>query len=143
MNQEFLSNIKQLAYSPWIQASFVFSLLLFIGSLFFIPYIILKLPANFFKTENRPPVLFLQFGKNTHLFFKIIKNIIGFILLLSGFIMLFLPGQGLITIFLGLGMMDFPGKNQLIKKFIGVPSVLNKLNHFRVNRGLPPFEVES
>jgi hypothetical protein len=47
---------------------------------------------------------------------KILKNTIGAILVILGLIMLVTPGQGLLTILLGLSIMEFPGKKTLIAK---------------------------
>jgi len=40
------------------------------------------------------------------------KNIIGVIFITSGIIMLFIPGQGIITIIIGIILADFPGKSK-------------------------------
>jgi UPF0716 family protein affecting phage T7 exclusion len=55
----------------------------------------------------------------------------GAVLLLAGVAMLILPGQGLLTLAIGLGLMNLPGKRSLIRHLIGRPRVLRTINQFR------------
>jgi hypothetical protein len=41
--------------------------------------------------------------------FRVSKNILGGLVFLAGVAMLVLPGQGMLTILLGLSLLDFPG----------------------------------
>ena len=68
----------------------------------------------------------------------IVKNAVGAVFLFAGFLMLFLPGQGVLTMLIGISMLDFPGKRKLEAKLIGQPTVLNVINHMRKKRGKPP-----
>lgn len=42
-----------------------------------------------------------------------LRNVLGAILLVAGIAMLVLPGQGVPTILISLGLMNFPGKYRL------------------------------
>jgi hypothetical protein len=42
--------------------------------------------------------------------------------------MIFIPGQGLLTMFVGLNLLDFPGKYQLEKRIVRVPPPLRAIN---------------
>ncbi len=53
--------------------------------------------------------------------------------------MLFLPGQGLLTMLLGILFIDFPGKHRLEQKLIQHPKILRTINTFREKAGKPPF----
>lgn len=48
----------------------------------------------------------------------IVKNIVGAVLFLGGLAMLFLPGQGLLTMLIGISLMDFPRKRELEAKMV-------------------------
>ena len=61
----------------------------------------------------------------------IIKNLIGYVLIIGGILMLVLPGQGLFTILIGLMMSNYPGKYFIERKFIAIPSVLKTINWLR------------
>ena len=52
--------------------------------------------------------------------------------------MLFLPGQGLLTIVVGLSFLDFPGKQFLLNHLIEHGSVQKSMNWIRGKYGRPP-----
>ena len=68
----------------------------------------------------------------------IVKNVVGAVFLIAGFLMLFLPGQGVLTMLIGISMLDFPGKRKIEAKLIGQPTVLNVINSMRKKCGKPP-----
>jgi len=70
-----------------------------------------------------------------------LKNVAGFVLLAAGIAMLVLPGQGILTMLIGISLVDFPGKRQLERKLIGQPAVLNTINKVREKFGRPPLTV--
>lgn len=45
----------------------------------------------------------------------LVKNVFGFVLIVAGIVMLVTPGQGLLTIFLGLAIADWPGKRRFFR----------------------------
>ncbi|UJP06224.1 MAG: hypothetical protein LZF61_04420 [Nitrosomonas sp.] len=106
------------------------SVFCFIGSLIAIPWILVRLPSDYFDIrvsrhwmQAHHPILRIS-GLVT-------KNIIGIIFLIAGFIMLFLPGEGLLTMLLGISFMDFPCKRKLEARIIGQPTVFNTINAIR------------
>ena len=68
----------------------------------------------------------------------IAKNAVGAIFLFAGFLMLFLPGQGILTMLIGVSMLDFPGKRKIEAKMIGQRTVLGVINGMRDKFGKPP-----
>jgi hypothetical protein len=60
------------------------------------------------------------------------------VFLLAGFLMLFLPGQGVLTMLIGISMLDFPGKRKIEAKLIGQPTVLGVINNMRKRHGKSP-----
>lgn len=72
---------------------------------------------------------------------KLVKNAIGAGLVLIGFILIFLPGQGVLTILLGLLFLDFPGKRTLERRLVKTPSILHTLNWVRAKAGKPPLLI--
>lgn len=71
---------------------------------------------------------------------RIVKNVLGAVLVVLGLIMLFVPGQGLLTIVFGLALIDFPGKQKLIKRILDRPGLLEKINRLRNRYGKPPLQ---
>jgi hypothetical protein len=118
----------------------ILSIVGFIGSLVAIPLILVRLPPHYFDErhprkwmENHHPVL--------RLIGHVLKNVVGFVLLAAGIAMLVLPGQGILTMLIGISLVDFPGKRQFERKLIGQPAVLNTINKVRGKFGQPPLTV--
>ena len=114
----------------------------FIGTLTAIPILIVRLPNDYFmQTQPRP---WLQ---NRHPVLRVgayvIKNLLGYLFLLSGIAMLVLPGQGILTLLIGLSLIDFRGKQKLQRKLIGQPAVLRTLNGIRQKFGRKPLVVKT
>lgn len=61
----------------------------------------------------------------------IIKNILGIVFILFGLVMLFMPGQGILTTLLGITFLDFPFKRSLEIKIISQQKVLLIVNAIR------------
>jgi hypothetical protein len=68
-----------------------------------------------------------------------IKNVVGTIFLVAGFAMLFLPGQGLLTMVIGISLIDFPGKRKIEKRLVSQPTIFQAINALREKFGKPPF----
>jgi len=71
----------------------------------------------------------------------VVKNIVGWVFIIAGAIMLLIPGQGLLTILIGLLLIHFPGKRKLIKKVMGRPNILKVVNSIRMKAGTEPLEA--
>ncbi|HVU53139.1 MAG TPA: hypothetical protein VHL80_20790 [Polyangia bacterium] len=72
------------------------------------------------------------------------KNVAGVILVLLGIIMALpgVPGQGILTMIIGLTLVDFPGKLNLERRLIARPFVLHKLNALRQRFKRPALELD-
>lgn len=70
---------------------------------------------------------------------KIAKIILGCVLLICGILMLVLPGQGLITMLIGLSLLPFPGKDNLQQRILARNSVRSTLNWIRLKAKKEPF----
>ncbi len=94
----------------------------------------IRLPADYFISENKKSLVeTLPFPLNYILL--VFKNIVGAILLLYGILLLFIPGQGILTIIAALALMSFPGKRKLIRKVVGKRPVLKGINWIRSKAG--------
>ena len=129
------------ALSPqtWLALG-ILSVVFFIGTLIAIPIIMVRLPVDYFDErkhrqwlETRHPIVRITA--------YVLKNLVGIVFLLAGIAMLFLPGQGVLTILLGISLMDFPGKRKLERKLIGRPAVLGTINKIREKFGRAPLVV--
>jgi hypothetical protein len=115
------------------------SVITFFGSLLAIPWLIGRLPANYFTLHRRK----VEERHKQHPFVArmifVLRNGIGTLFLLAGIAMLLLPGQGIITILIGFSFMDFPKKHVLEDTLIRRPSVLKSLNWLRRKQKKQPF----
>ena len=101
----------------------------------------IKIPADYFSSSYVKEVnLDNHFSIRWAVF--IIKNTIGFLLVIAGIIMIFTPGPGVPTILLGLIMMDIPGKRPLEAKLIQRPMVLSAVNDLRAKYNKPPLKMD-
>jgi hypothetical protein len=72
------------------------------------------------------------------------KNVLGVVLVGIGIILSIpgVPGQGLLTILLGVMLLDIPGKRQLECKIISRPQVLKAVNKLRHRFDKPHLVLE-
>ncbi|HEY4185389.1 MAG TPA: hypothetical protein VGP07_09985 [Polyangia bacterium] len=100
-------------------------------------------PIDHFKGEHPRP--FME-GRHPLLRGSAIlgKNIGGVFLILIGIIMALpgVPGQGFLTILIGLTLVDFPGKRRLELWFIHRKAVLRAVNELRARFGHPALEID-
>ena len=94
----------------WLTAS---SVVFFVGSLIAVPWLVGQIPTDYFMPKSERHLLFRHQHPVVSLLGRFCKNLLGGVLLLAGVAMLILPGQGLLTILLGIMLIDFPGKRRL------------------------------
>ena len=115
------------------------SLFIFLFSLLTIKWLVALIPEDYFinkrvsKIRSINPLLWY--------IFLIIKNIIGYSLILGGIMMLVLPGQGIFTIIIGLMLSNYPGKYSIERRFIAIPSILKSINWLRRKSNKPPINL--
>jgi len=134
MFYEFFSDYK--IYFVWLGT---LSFVIFIFSLLTIKWLVALIPSDYFIQKNNS-----EFRSNYPIFWLIsiiIKNLIGYTLIIGGILMLVLPGQGLFTIFIGLMLSNYPGKFYIERKFIAIPSVLKTINWLRKKSNTPSIRI--
>jgi len=121
-------------------AIFVGSFLLNLG---IVSVILVKLPANHFS-KNRKTKFWSGPRPPLHAAKMIGKNILGVLLVGLGVVLSLpgIPGQGLLTILLGIMLLDFPGRERLEQKLLRKPSIVNTINRLRGRFGKPPLELK-
>ncbi|NCC26104.1 MAG: hypothetical protein EOM25_13060 [Deltaproteobacteria bacterium] len=108
--------------------------LLFVATLTLLPWLAARLPQDYLTAEKplkkkRPWIAWPAL---------IFKNALGLALIALGLAMLVLPGQGLLTVIVGLGLVDFPGRRSLERHCLAHPRVFPALNWLRAQKGRPP-----
>jgi hypothetical protein len=73
----------------------------------------------------------------------VLRNLLGGALVVAGIAMLVLPGQGILTILIGLLLMDFPGKRRGEIYLLRKRTVARAVNWIRSRAKQPPLELPS
>lgn len=116
----------------------VISIATFFLSLLVIPLIIGYLPSDYFLKLKQREHSRQNLTINS-LLILVLRNILGTILLFAGIAMLFLPGQGLLTILLAILVMTIPGKKHLVLRLVSQPTIQKSLNWVRSKNKKTPF----
>jgi len=100
----------------------VVSVVMFVGTVVAMPLFIVRLPDDYF-VRSRPPRSVPR---------RVLTTLVGLTLVTLGIAMLVLPGQGILTILVGLGVLELPFKDRLIARLLGnakVAGAIDKLRH--------------
>lgn len=115
---------------------------MFLGTLIVVPLLLTWMPADYFLHEpedrdqswaGRHPAIRITF--------RVLKNLLGIVFVLCGFAMLVLPGQGILTILLGVVLLDFPGKRRLEIALLRTKSVHRAVDWLRRKGNRDPLEL--
>ncbi|MFN4260744.1 MAG: hypothetical protein ACK4RK_15715 [Gemmataceae bacterium] len=121
-----------------------FFLLSFFGSIAAVGFVIVRMPATYFRQDHQH----IYFWGDQHPILRwiglIVKNLFGLLLVAVGAVLALpgVPGQGILTILIGLMLLDFPGKRTLERKLITRPQVLASVNRLRQRFGKPPLVLD-
>lgn len=115
----------------------------FAVSLGVVSLILVKLPPTYFRADHQRD-LWTDRHAAIRLAGIIGKNILGVLLVALGIVMSLpgVPGQGLLTILLGVMLLDFPGKRRFEYSLISRPAVLKAVNRLRHKFGKPALVLE-
>jgi archaellum biogenesis protein FlaJ (TadC family) len=109
-----------------------------VATIVLVPVVLERLPEDYFArprrsqgASRRSPLQLLTIT---------VKNLVGGILVVLGLLMLFTPGQGLVTLLAGLLLMNFPGKYRLERAVMSRPAVFRAVNWLRRRNGLTDFQ---
>ena len=130
-------------YTHFFEWLGLLSLLTFVGSLIAVPWIISKMPTDYFTQHRRRVEKRHEQHPVAALITFILRNFIGFSLFMAGVAMLVLPRQGIITILIGILIMDFPRKHKVVDYLVCRPKVIQLLNWIRKKEKKPPFDFVS
>ena len=126
------------AYSSILTLTVVISILVALVYALLILFAIIRMRPDYFVVKE-------QLVKNQkedfnvfRIIYRVLKNIFGLILILAGVLMLILPGQGVVTILIGITLIDFPKKQKYIKSLLLKPAIHQNLDKIRKKAGRSP-----
>jgi len=119
------------------------SVVTFAASIGVVTVVLVKLPANYFHSSHAR-----EFLVERHPALRALgifaKNLLGLVLVVAGVIMSLpgVPGQGVLTILLGVMLLDFPGKRSLETRIVSRPRVFRAINALRARFDKPPLLLD-
>ena len=118
-------------------------LITFSISLAIVSVIMVKIPPDYFQ-KDRPRKLWADKPIAVRYLGIFGKNLLGVVLVVLGILMSIpgVPGQGILTILLGIMLLDFPGKQRLEHRLVSRPHVLNTINKLRKKFGKPKLVLD-
>lgn len=117
------------------------SLVTGIASAVLVPWWIVRLPADYLNRAHHEYTPLKGRGPLKALL-ALGKNLLGLLLIAAGVVMLFLPGQGLLAIFIGILVIECPGKHRMVRWVGTRPAIWHSANWLRKRAGKPPFVVD-
>lgn len=113
-------------------------------SLGLVTLVLIRLPPAYFQGEGSPSVFFegRPAWQRTAAFVG--KNILGMLLILVGILLSLpgVPGQGILTILVGILLVDFRGKRRIEQRIMKIPAVLRGANKIRARFGKEPLVID-
>jgi hypothetical protein len=115
----------------------VVSLVAMVTTLLAVPWLIVRLPADYFAVRHRQRLSPFTGRSGKALTLLVAKNLLGVVLLLVGTAMLVLPGQGVLTLLFAITLLDFPGKFRLERFVVSRRTAYRGINWLRRRAGKP------
>jgi len=103
-----------------------------------VPPLVIRIPADYFAHPHRSDADYPRRHSWFRWIWLLLKNVLGIGFLFLGALMLVLPGQGILTILIGITLLDFPGKFRLQRWVVSRKGVLDSINWLRTRRGKDP-----
>ncbi len=113
----------------------------FVGTLIIVPILVVRIPDDYFLAKRRRVSHWRRLHPVPGIALLVLKNVCGILFIVAGVAMLILPGQGILTILIGVMLVNFPGKYRIERRFIRVRPVARAINWMRSRAGQPPLRM--
>ncbi|HUP22771.1 MAG TPA: hypothetical protein VNB06_07500 [Thermoanaerobaculia bacterium] len=140
--------MEQLAFAglSWGDAlvGLLVSLVVFVAGLVGVGIFVVKLPATYFQGDEPPKPFWSKQHPLLRWAGRLVKNIAGLLAVVTGLVLAMpgIPGPGLLTILVGLTLLEFPGKRRLERRIVSYPMVRGTIDRMRERYGKPPLVLE-
>ncbi|MEM6672248.1 MAG: PGPGW domain-containing protein [Planctomycetota bacterium] len=118
------------------------SILTLVLSAVLLPVVVARMPADYFVRTEPAPDSFRDRHPALRILVRVAKNLLGIVFLVAGFAMLFVPGQGVLTILVGLMLVEGPGKRRFELWLVRKAPVRKTLDWIRAKAGQPPLLID-
>jgi hypothetical protein len=122
----------------------VFTVLSYIAIPFAIRAVVIRMSPDYFLHHSPPPDSWRAQHPAVRIALLVAKNLCGALLVLVGVVQsipVLVPGFGLLTILIGIFLLNFPGKRALELRIMRNATVLRAVNAVRANAGRAPIEL--
>lgn len=112
----------------------------FVGSIAIVTFLIVRMPADYLSPRRR--------GHEGPLWLRVatasLKNVLGVALIAVGIVLSVpgVPGQGFLTILVGLMLTDIPGVRRLERAIARRPGIHKAMNALRAKFGKEPLQLD-
>ena len=139
---EYLESITDWfqANDHWLWWLVPISIAMFVLTPIATAWTLVRLPPDYFVKEERRPLESWNDRPALRMSLLAAKNLVGIVLIVAGLVMLLVPGQGLLTIAVGLVLTDFPGKFHLQRWIVARKSVWRSIGWLRKRAGKPALQ---
>jgi hypothetical protein len=136
---EWLDNNEKL-----VGVVFAITMLTYLGTIIAIPILVVRIPADYFKHPDPPPDSWRDRHPAIRYSVLILKNVLGLVLVAVGIVQsvpVLVPGFGLLTILIGVLLLNFPGKRRLELRIVSSRPLLKAINWIRAKNHRPPLII--
>jgi hypothetical protein len=106
-----------------------------------VPMLVRRMPHDYFLEHSAGSEWMRRQHPVLRWLLLVLKNLLGGVLVLGGFLMFFTPGQGVLTLVVGLLLMNFPGKRRFEIWLIRFGPVHRAIDWMRRRAGRCPIEL--
>src|SRR5688572_32930016 len=112
------------------------SALISVGGLAVVAFLLVRLPTNYF-CHSRPRDFWIDRHPVIRWTGLIVKNVLGVFAVVLGVILTMpgIPGPGVLIIFVGIMLLDFPRKREWERRLVSRPRILGTINQLRTRYG--------
>jgi hypothetical protein len=137
-----IAYLIKLTWGQWTALAVGMFVLTCLASLAAVTLVVVRLPQTYFRQDHSSAA-----GEHHPIrrWVRLIaKNALGALLILLGLALSLpgIPGQGILTILIGVMLVNFPGKRRLERKLVALPRVLSTINGVRAYFGKPPLLLD-
>ena len=113
------------------------------ASLAVVSLVLVKIPATYFQKSHSRDFL-ADHSAVVRILAIIGKNVLGLLLVALGVVLSLpgVPGQGILTILLGIMLLDFPGKRKLEYWLVSRPKIYSAINKLRQRFSKPALVLD-
>lgn len=126
------------ALTGWLVA---LSVAMLIGSAILVPVLVVRMRSDYFLPGREVELSLAGRHPVIRWVFLVLKNLLGGVLFLAGLAMFLTPGQGILTLFIGLMLLNFPGKRRLELRLIRIPAIHRAIDWIRRKAGQEPLQL--